>query len=85
MGFKSLAARGFLFNFDCLKSSINSSKIEPKHQGLVVVPPNTGAIDVIYSATTNGTVVKNCDKENEGAFHVELKLSCQLAEQPMPI
>jgi hypothetical protein len=38
----------------------------------------TGAIEAIYSTAINGTVAKNCDKENEGAFHAELKLSCQL-------
>ena len=46
----------------------------------------TRTIEAIYSAI-NATVAKNCDKENEGAFHAELKLrvSCQLAVQPMPI
>jgi hypothetical protein len=44
----------------------------------------TGAIEAIYSAATNGAVAKTCDKDNMGSFHAELKLSCQLVEQPMP-
>jgi hypothetical protein len=45
----------------------------------------TGTIEAIYSAATNGTVAKNCDKDNKGAFHAKLELSCQLVEQPMQI
>jgi len=39
-----------------------------------------GSLEVIYSPDVNGPVVKNCVKENEGAFHAELKFSptCQL-------
>jgi len=38
--------------------------------------------EAIYSAAINGTVVKNCDKENEGAFHnTELKSAATCASQ----
>ena len=45
----------------------------------------TRAIEAIYSGTTNATVAKNCDKDSVSPFHADLKLSCQLVEQPMPI